>query len=368
MRRAAALLLAVTAGCRPAPTAPAVEVASPASQVPPAPPAAECGATDESPAPDPEALARSTIALVCFRGHAQLREETLRGLLGSREGRAYDAHTVATDIRQLFDTGMIEDVQVRAHSGGEGVVLTFAIVERKLASRVRFEGARAIGDEDLRTAFHASEHMVLDPARISRGTRDLRQEYTDRGYLYSKVTTRTARAAEGGVELVVVIDEGPNVKVSSLAFAGAKSIPEANLKKLAATKVGEAYRAPILERDLLQIASVYYDHGMIQAAVGVPEVTPSPDKQSVAVRVPVTEGPVFRLRAIKLAGDVAGQEGAYRTLIDLKTGQVFDRSKLVAALAAIRDLRRRQGRGDSVEPVTEIDPSKHQIDLTVTLK
>src|SRR5262249_45917098 len=161
----------------------------------------------------------------------------------------------------------------------------------------------------------------------------LREEYADHGFLHAAATTQAKPGGEG-VELVITIDEGPIVKVAALVFAGAKVIPGADLAKIAATKVGEPYRVSLFDRDLLLVNDAYYDHGMVEIKVGTPEITPSADKATVSIRVPVTEGPVYRIGSIKLTGDVGPHEKAYRALIQVKPGEVFSRSKLVAGMRA----------------------------------
>ena len=358
-----ALVTTLTA-CASAPPPPP---APPPAPAPPALPPASCATSEASPAPDAEALAHARIALVCFAGRARLKEPTLRAMITVRDGQPFDADAVAADLRRIFASGEIDDVQARATTSAEGVVLTYTIEERKLVARVRFEGLHAMSDEDARTAFHAADLKLLDPAAVRAGVDQLRSDYADLAHLYPHLATRTTPAGEG-VELIVDVDEGPAVVVASLVFPGAHTLPERDLQKLAETKAGGPYGVALFERDVLVVNAAYYDHGMLQATVGPPEITPSADKLSVAIRVPVQEGPVFRIHALAVAGDTGGAEKEIRALVPQKVGDVFDRAKLIAGIDAIKALLEKRGVKKDVEPQTELDPAKRWVSLTFVVR
>jgi outer membrane protein insertion porin family len=360
-RLALATTLAACAAEPPPPPAP------PPAPAPPALPPASCATSEASPAPEAEALAHARIALVCFAGRSRLKEATLRPLITVRDGQSFDADAVAADLRRLFASGEIDDVQARATASAEGVVLTYALAERKLVAGVRFEGLHAMSDDDARTAFHAADLKLLDPAAVRAGVERLRSEYKNLSYLYPHLSARTTLAGEG-VELTIEVDEGPAVVVSSLVFPGAHTLPERDLQKLSETKAGAPYRSDLFERDVLIVNAAYYDHGMLQVNVGPAEITPSADKLSVAIRVPVTEGPVFRIHALAVAGDTGGTEKEIRALIPQKVGDVFDRAKMIAGIDAIKALLEKRGVKKDVEPQTELDPAKRWVSLTFVVR
>src|SRR5262249_29954842 len=160
--------------------------------------------------------------------------------------------------RRLFATGKIDDARAQVTKAPEGLVLSYVVAERPAIARVRFEGAQAMGQAELMDALHAQDLEVLDPARVKHGIEGRRSEYADRGYLHARATTRTESAGEG-VVLVVAVEEGPEVRVSSLTFEGSKTLSPETLRKLVATKVGEPYRVSLFERDLLVAGSAYLD-------------------------------------------------------------------------------------------------------------
>jgi outer membrane protein insertion porin family len=319
---------------------------------------------DAAPAPDPEALGAQKVVLVCVSGSRY--EDALRALVRSREGAPLDPRRVAADLEQLYATGMLADARAEVSAAEGGLVLTFAVEERPAVTSVSFEGVHALTEAELAAAFHAADLKRLDPVAIKAGTEAIREELAIHGHIHASFEQRTSPRA-AGVELTVVVDEGPLVKVASLDFAGARIIPAAELAKIAMTKVGEPFSPAHFERDRLVVTSTYYDRGLLDVTIPAPEITPSPDKQTVALRLAITEGKVYRIRKLAITGDVGDQAAAYRALVHVRPGEVFSRAKLIEGIQAIRRLRQKHGQGDVVEPMTELDPKTSQVDLTLAV-
>ncbi len=347
----------------PRPRAPPAPPTAPAE---PALPAPSCATQAQSPPPDAAALAQARVALVCFAGNARLPEATLRGLVRARDGELFDVAVVAEDIHRLFASQQLDDVQASVGQSRDGLVLTFTVVERKPVSHVRFEGLHALGADDASAAFRAAELTVLDSAAIRRSLERIQVAEADRGYPYSTFTLRTAPVGDA-VELTVVVDEGPEVNVASLAYPGTKRLPKRALDAITTTRSGAPYKAAIFERDVLLVNAAYYDRGMLQASVGPAEVVPSADKRTVAIRVPVTEGPVFRLGAFEIV-NAGGAAKEYRPLFKLAVGDVFDRSKVLAGINAVRALLAKRGVHRDVGPELELDPAKGNVALKIVIR
>jgi len=98
-----------------------------------------------------------------------------------------------------------------------------------------------------------------------------------------------------------------------------------------------------------------------------PELSTSKDKTELTITIAIAEGPMFRLGTIRCKGDLAGTEKECVARLGLKTGDVFQRSRIVEGIARIREEQTAKHKGTNVEPVTKVDATKKHVELTIEI-
>jgi outer membrane protein insertion porin family len=89
------------------------------------------------------------------------------------------------------------------------------------------------------------------------------------------------------------------------------------------------YSRPKLSGDLEALRSFYLDRGYVNFKVDSTQVTITPDKHDIYITINITEGDVYRISDIRLAGDIVGDPAIYFPLIHLRREQFFDRKTIV---------------------------------------
>src|SRR5690606_15646836 len=133
--------------------------------------------------------------------------------------------------------------------------------------------------------------------------------------------THTVEALPSGPKLVKIVfnvDEGPKVKIRSIDFVGNETITDGKLKKqMKSTKehwflswiTGRGtYQEAKFEEDADKVIEYLRNEGHIQARVGTPEIKTLQDSKDgetrwVQLRIPVTEGPRFRVGEFGFEGN-----------------------------------------------------------------
>jgi outer membrane protein insertion porin family len=119
-----------------------------------------------------------------------------------------------------------------------------------------------------------------------------------------------------------------------------------------------------LEHDLLLITALYLDRGHAQVKVGAPVIPASRD----AVTIPIQEGPVFRMGAITVTGELIGSAKAHLAKLRVRPGRVFSRSLLAADIQTLSELYQDQGYAyANVLPLTKVDLDRKTIGLTLEI-
>jgi outer membrane protein insertion porin family len=216
--------------------------------------------------------------VVQFKGGASLGEARVRAQMSTREGEVYTDENVEQDIRSLYASGSVDNVEISASDVAGGVKVTVVITGRGAVGEVVIRG-NSIADSD--RLIRESEIKVGDPvdeARLSKGQAAIRELYEKRGYPDVSVTYQTEPAAENGFTRVVyVIGEGARGLVRQINFEGNSSIPAKKLRAKMTMKEKALWRVwrgkagkmndEAITTDVKAVEGVYQDAGYVYAKV-----------------------------------------------------------------------------------------------------
>jgi len=170
------------------------------------------------------------------------------------------------------------------------------------------------------------------------------------------------------------IFEGDVAKISKISFIGNEDFSSNTLRKqFELTKSGmmtwytktNRYSREKLEGDMETLRSFYLDRGYLEYSAEPPQVTISPDRDSIFITVTLSEGEPYTVRSVKLAGDLLELEDEIRSLIKIKEDEVFSAQKTNDTAKAITEYLGDLGYAfANVNPNPELDRDEHETDLT----
>ncbi|MDB4992642.1 MAG: outer membrane protein assembly factor YaeT precursor [Myxococcaceae bacterium] len=312
------------------------------------------------------------VVRVDVRGSAAA-EAAMRPRLPRLIGAPIDPTHVRQAIRELWAEGLVDDVAATAEPTQGGVVLVFVVTERPPVGSVFYvlpDGAAiAPGVED-----RMAHTKVFDPSTLTRNADDVRTTYEVLGHRRAKVEA-SAAAFDATVDVCFRVTPGPRFTIASIAFPGARNIPETELVKALDTKdgtvntIGRTLDVDAFGENLLQMSLLYYERGMINHRIGEPAITESTTGDAtLKIEVPITEGPIFRWGKITFAGPLLGPASRYEAALGIKPGEVFKRSKLKAGIERIRAMHHAAGQtGVDAEPETTVDVVKTTVAMKVVV-
>jgi len=122
----------------------AQEPAAPKPQ-PPKPEAAKPAAA----APAPDTPASDTIESVNFRGARKVPQDTLRSMIFTKKGDAYDAESLHRDLVTLWNSGRFDNIEWTREAGQTGWIITFVVLERPTVRTIKYDGLKSITTSEL---------------------------------------------------------------------------------------------------------------------------------------------------------------------------------------------------------------------------
>ncbi|GAA6167509.1 outer membrane protein assembly factor BamA [Sessilibacter corallicola] len=233
--------------------------------------------------------------------------------------------------RSLFRTGFFEDIAI----GKDGNVLVIAVQERPAISSITIEGNKAIKTEDLLVGLNdngLSEGQIFKRATLEGLTQELERQYVAQGRYSASVDADVIELPRNQVQLIINVDEGKVAKIKHVNIVGNEKFSDKELLEL--FELGPAgrfdwftsknkYAKERLAGDLERLESYYLDRGYLKFSVDSTQVSLSPDKESVYITVNITEGDVYTVSEVDLAGDLVVDENIIRRLILMREGQSF---------------------------------------------
>ena len=254
-------------------------------------------------------------------------------------GDLVDEPAIREATRSLFRTGYFSDIVIARENG----VLVIAVAERPAVTEIVLDGNKAIETEQLMTALRdngLAEGQIFRQVILEGMTQELQRQYVSQGRYGALVETEVKQLPRNRVSVNINIDEGDVARIRHINIVGNHKFSEEELLEPFEQKTtgwfswlssNDKYAREKLSADLETLESWYLDRGYLQFAVESTQVSISPDKESVYITINISEGDVYRINEVELAGEMVIPEDHVRALIILKEGMVFSQALMTTS-------------------------------------
>lgn len=312
-----------------------------------------------------------------YRGTKTVNEARLRNFMSVRAGKKYSQAALDDDIRTLYGSGLVDDVQFFAENVGAGVKVIAEVVTRPLISGVGFSGNTTFSDKKLAGETKLSVGQVLSDQEIVKARRNLEAYYQGFGYPDVGVTHNLqASERQGYAELVFVIDEGSKTEIRGIDFVGNVAFKDADLRKEMDTKEKGWFswftksgriNSGALDQDIEKLEDFYRSKGYWRAKVGIPKRIPTKDG-FVNLEIPVQEGPKYTVNDLAFPKIKVFTREELMPAMSLVAGDPFSSKKIRDDRRAIRSYYGSRGYADAavVPDVREVGENKVNIIYRIT--
>ncbi|WP_248794628.1 outer membrane protein assembly factor BamA [Pseudomonas sp. MWU13-2105] len=313
-----------------------------------------------------------TISDIRVNGLQRVSAGSVFGALPLNVGEQADDRRLVESTRALFKTGFFQDIQL----GREGNVLVITVVERPSVASIDIEGNKAISTDDLMKGLKQSglaEGEIFQRATLEGVRNELQRQYVAQGRYSAEVETEVVPQPRNRVGLKIKINEGTVAAIQHINVVGNSVFKDEDLIDLFELKTtnwlsffknDDKYAREKLSGDLERLRSYYLDRGYINMDIASTQVSITPDKKSVYITVNVTEGQKYKVRDVKLSGDLKVPEDQVKSLLLVEKGQVFSRKLMTTTSELIT--RRLGNDGYTFANVNGV-PTPHEDDHTVDI-
>jgi outer membrane protein assembly factor BamA len=279
--------------------------------------------------------------------------------------------TAIDDFKRLWGTHFLDNLWVDVvdypfTNGVIGKIVVYNMEERQRVKIVDYLNGKTQGplkiletqkiDDKLKEE-NATIRLdtFIDEALVQKVQGILKDMLAEKGYQDARVT-HTIKELPGGpktVHLTFNVTEGPKVKIEEISFIGNKAVSARALRRqMKGNKSGGffsfllghgTYQETKFDEDADLITEYYRNNGYVTARVGQPELKAlrdSADKKTrfVQLRVPVQEGPRYRVATFTFDGNTIVKSEALYSIFKLKPGDWYSDKPLRKGLEKAREL------------------------------
>jgi len=277
-------------------------------------------------------------------------------------------------LRALYATGFFRDVELRR----DGDTLIVAVAERPSLESIDIKGNKDIKTEDLQKSLRnvgLAAGKTFDRSTLDEVTQYLTDQYYSRGKYAVQIDTKVEDLPDNRVRVNIDIKEGSRAKIRQINIVGNTTFKEKDiLETLQLTtpnltswyKESDRYSRESLQGDLEKITAWYQDRGYANFHIDSVQVAVAPDKSDIFITVNITEGRVYRLGEIKVAGNTIVPEAQLQNLLVVHSGQIYSQRAISRTQELIKNRLGAEGfYFAKVEPVPTTDEQKKIVDLTL---
>ena len=278
-------------------------------------------------------------------GLQRVEPGTVFSYLPVKVGETFDDSKGADAIRSLFNTGFFKDVQVKV----ENKVLVVQVEERPTISKVDFTGMKEFEKDAILKALRViglADARYFDKALVDKAEQEIKRQYVSKGFYDSEIVTTVTPGERNQVSVYFNIEEGIVSKISEINIIGNKAFAEKDLRKEMQLSTGgwfswytknDRYSKQKLSGDLENLRSFYLNQGYLEFRIDSTQISISPDKKGMYITIVINEGEQYKVKDIKLGGELFGKEEELKALVPLKPGEIYSSAKLNAGTKAIAD-------------------------------
>src|SRR5262249_34952525 len=245
--------------------------------------------------------------------------------------------------------------------------------EKPAIAKIYVAGAEEVSLQKINEVLDIKKDQILDLAKLKKNVEKIKDLYVEKGFYMAEVTYELRRNSPAEVDVWFRVHENAKVEVRRVNFVGNHATTDAELRDVIVTREGSllsvltsagTYREDVFQRDLLLIQAHYWDHGYVQVKVANPLVELSPDKQSMYITISIDEGPQFRLGKVDITGDLLESKQFFLSQVTVKTGEIFNRSKLSHDLHQLTDWYKDKGYAYvKASPATPVNEKTRTVDV-----
>jgi outer membrane protein insertion porin family len=178
------------------------------------------------------------ISAIEVAGNRRVASQDILTYVRERVGDSFTPERLSQDVRELWNSGFFDDIEVDLARTDTGVRLRFNLRERANVVLVEIDGNDEIDDDDIQEAIELKSNTILSHPAINRSSQKIRDMYAEKGYFLAEVETEIIPQRNNEVRVKFKVRENNQVSVRRVNFLGNEQISDDELREAMITGNG----------------------------------------------------------------------------------------------------------------------------------
>jgi len=297
-----------------------------------------------------------SVGEVTFVGNDALGTADLRDVISIKRGVTFKEHLVKDTVQKLttyyhekafFLVRVNVDTAVNTN-GLVGVTINIEEGEKVKIDEIRFVGAKAFDDDDLKDVMETEETWLfsfIDESGIYKkdvlkvDVLRLEAFYQDKGYIRVRVHEPQIEVNREDKEIYIEIkiEEGLQYKFGKITIQDVEEFSGQDLLVDLKSKPGAVYNISLLREDILNITEKFSEKGFAYADVN-PKAAIDDETRTVDLNIQIDSGRKVFVGKINVIGNTRTRDNVIRREFRFKEGELFNSKKLKRSKQRINNL------------------------------
>jgi len=277
---------------------------------------------------------QGTISSIAVTGTQRLEPDTVLSYTKLRQGQSFSQESLDQALRDLYETELFADVQIRNDKGA----ITVQVKENPVINRIVLEGNKRLKEDKIRPEIKLAPRQIYTRSKVRADVARIIELYRRQGRFAATIEPKMVQLDQNRVDIVFEISEGPKSKVRQINIIGNEKFKDGELRSQMVTKQsrwfrifssGTSYDPDRLAYDQQKLRQFYLTEGYADFRVisAVAELTP--DKQDFIITYVVEEGDRYKFGDVKVESDIRDLSGdALTKTLTMKKGDWYNAKKV----------------------------------------
>ena len=311
-----------------------------------------------------------------YNGPKRVAESRLRSFTQTKVGQNFDAGVVDEDVKRLYESGLVRDVQVLGDEVPGGVKVIFEVTTQGAFDTVGFEGNSVFSNKKLAKEVKLTAGEILSDAKILAARRNIEEYYRGYGYPDVTVSHRLQDEGDGVTSLIFLVNEGVKSEVNKIRFEGNQAFADVELRREMETKqkglfsfITKSGRIDNqqLQRDLELLKEFYQNNGYLRADVISADRVPVKDGR-VDLVITVVEGGKYIVNQVQFGPMTVFTPEELQPGLSLISGDPYSAKKVNDDRRAVRSYYGSRGYADAAVAAEVKDAGPGLVNLIYRVK
>ena len=278
------------------------------------------------------------LAKVSVVGKISFNEQTVVTFSGLQKGQeiTVPGEEISGAIKKLGKLGLFDEISFYINKiENDSIYLDLNIVELPKLNEVKIVGVKKSKIEGLIKDNNLTKNKIVNENLITTTKNYIENKYKKEGFYNTKVTiTNTPDTTAGNqVNMLVRIDKGDKVKISSIDFVGNKQLTDNQLraamkdtkqKNILRVLKSSKFIPEKYKTDLEKVIAAYKEKGYRDARIIYDSVTYNKEKNMLAIKINMEEGNKYYFGNIKFLGNTVYSDQLLNRYLGIKKGEVYN--------------------------------------------